>query len=117
MIDFAALVIAPALNVFGREIEYRPHGSRAGFPAFRVQAIADNEYVAVEIAEGLIAAGSPQVGVMLSQFAIEPAAEDHVFFPPDIWGGTEWANRLFLVVEPKPDGQGHAKLMLKEIMP
>lgn len=118
MIDFAALVIQPALDCFGREVEYRPHGTQAGFPPFRVVAIADNEYVAVEVAEGLIAQGSPQIGVRLAEFAIAPRAEDHVYFPPDVWADVpEWSGKLYYVVEPKPDGQGHAKLMLREVLP
>lgn len=162
-IDFAALVIQPCLDTFGRAVQYRPLVSQPGAAPFEILAIFDNEYLAVPAGEAFVSQSVPQVGVRLSHFPVEPAPGDEVLLAAyeaqrtkatgEAWAlgqtlyldgsarattspgaqnprlGTAAADalagdttglvrieRLYPVIEVKPDGQGHAKLMLRETL-
>lgn len=110
-VDWDALVIGPLTGVFGEPATYTTPGQ-----TFPITGVFDEAYLALTPlgsgfpgAEGIsmgspgdITTEMPVLGVQLSQFPDAPAQGDLVCVR-----GTNYA-----VKEVRPDGHGHAKLML-----
>lgn len=104
MIDFSALVLRPAMAVFGRPITVTPTKSQpaaAPYPAvgvFRAQAID----LAMEDGQ-LVTTTKYTLGIRRSSFTIQVRAGDQIAFDD---------GRVFTVDRYHPDGQGGADLTL-----
>lgn len=114
-VDWDREVLAPAMGVFGEGLE----GDEASLPlytapggqAFRLQdAVFDREYADVSIDDASgneVTTRKPMLGVRLSRFAdvgLQPEQGGRVDIPS--------VGEAFLVRDVRPDGHGHAKLML-----
>jgi len=107
-VDFDKLVLGPAMAAFGRPVTFDPVKSQPGAPVFEVLGVFDNEHVEVEEIGGEVyhSTVQPTLGVKLSDFTVPPEQGDR----PTIDGV------VYEVQDPQPDGQGGAKLILKEVV-
>lgn len=111
-IDWDAELLAPVMAVFGEGLApdrstwplYMPSGGAASFPL--AGAVYDAEYQDVQPDGDLSSTTTtrPVLGVRASLFALPPKQNDRVYIPS--------VAAVFMVVEPRPDGHGHIKLML-----
>lgn len=100
-VDFDALVLAPTVGTFGQDAMYLP----ASAPAFPLYGVFDEAFKDVANLDPLEAnTVMPVIGVRLSQMPVMPQQNDQVRIAS--------VNRLYYVIDVKPDGHGHAKLML-----
>jgi len=111
MVDLDKILNPAVMSVWGDTVSYLPLASQPNTPAFAVVGIFDraHEIILTEIAASeLSAAGhsttAPVLEVRLSQFALPPRKNDRVVI------GAE----TFTVWDVKPDGCGHADLILRE---
>lgn len=104
-IDWNQAVIGPLTKVFGEACAYTM-GNGTSFP---ITAVFDEAYLGVSVAGGVeVTTEIPVLGVQLSQFPTGYRADE-------AQGDTVTINRTgetFVVKEGRPDGHGHAKLML-----
>lgn len=118
MIDWDREVLGPVMAEFGEADPtdpsnplswplYTPRGG-AGFRL--ADAVFDAEYEDVDVDPG---DGSqttnrrPVLGVRLALFPVSPNQNDKVFIPS--------TGKIYMVRDVRPDGHGHAKLMLMEM--
>lgn len=121
MIDWDALVIGPAVAVFGELVLYQPKAPRwPGGPLVSsglqlpVIGVFDAEYLELSplaIGEMIgmpsnIGSTRPVLGVQMSQFPVPPAQGDLLLVAA--------TGQAFVVAEVRADGHGHAKLLLNE---
>lgn len=104
-IDWDAHVLAPTMKVFGETVTYTPAGSGA----FQItDAVFDPAYREVEPLSDDIAeiTSTPALGVRLASFpaGVTPGQGDTVSIPS--------VGKTFVVRDPRPDGHGHARLLL-----
>ena len=106
MIDWDRLVGTPTVAIFGQPVAYTSTAGGALFPITGVYDEAYTELAPLNAGEGgepsFISTTRPVLGVQLGQFLVPPAQGDSL-----VVGGTQ-----FWVREVRPDGHGHAKLML-----
>lgn len=105
MIDFRDRV-SRVLNLgkknFGEVVTFYP---KAG-GSFEITGIFDNEYQAVDPdTEQVISATQPTLGVNLFDFSTDPAVDDQV----------QIRNVRYKIIDPRPDGQGGATLILHRV--
>ncbi len=101
MIDWDALVLGPAVGIFGEPVTYT---YAAGAP-ISITGVYDEQYVGVDVADGQqVTSSMPVLGVRLSQFPLMPQQGDTLFI--------QRTAETFVVKEVRPDGHGAAKLML-----
>ena len=107
-LDLDALVLGPTMKVFGEEGQGYPAAvyAPAGRQSFTLpQAVFDNAYRDVSFAEGMpVSTTRPALGVRLSLFppGVAPTQGDQVTV----------RSQLYDVQDVRPDGHGHALLML-----
>lgn len=111
MIDWGAVVIGPCMGVFGetQKPTYTPPGGGA---PFAVDGIFDDAYMALVLqadGEPAIAAVDPVIGVLLSQWAVQPAKGGMLLIPS--------VGITYMVADVQPDGHGGAKLLLTQYQP
>jgi len=110
--ELAGRVLGASMKAFGTPFTYWPKG--AGRPAGPfttrpgsadpLQGVWDEKHSLVEMVDGApISTTAPVLGVHLMDLPVAPLAGDEV----DI------AARHWRVVDPQPDGQGGAKLILE----
>ncbi|MBF0305774.1 MAG: hypothetical protein HQL41_09020 [Alphaproteobacteria bacterium] len=106
MVDFDALVLGPAMGVFGGTAMFTPGGG-APMP---VTGVFDAVHRLVEVDMGQNASGTlavsstaPAFGIRLKDF---PAA-------PEQGDGLRWGGVDYQIVDIRPDGQGGAQLILQ----
>lgn len=111
MFDFEATVNQTVLDVFGRQVTYRPLASVPGGLPFEITAIFDRKHeVVLEDIRSSEESGPgysttmPVISVRLADFAREPAQKDEAQI------GAE----TFTVFDVQPDGEGMADLILKK---
>jgi hypothetical protein len=110
-IDWDALVLAPVMSVFGEGDPVDPltlplYTPRAG-AAFRLaDAVFDRAYADVTLEDDGTenTTRKPCLGVRLSLFEIPPGQGDLAFIPSE--------DITFVVKDVRPDGHGHAKLIM-----
>ncbi len=111
MIDWDALVIGPTVSTFGEGVQYQP----VGRASFTIQGVFDEGYLEQApldiVMPGNITARRPVLGVQLSQFSgrCEPEQSDVVTIAR--------TGQVFWVNEVRPDGHGHALLLLGTACP
>lgn len=94
-------VLAPTVGTFGEAATYMP----ADAPAFPLWGVFDEAFRDVANLDPLEAnTVMPVIGVRLSQMAVYPKQNDQVLVAS--------VNRLYYVIDVRPDGHGWAKLML-----
>ncbi len=105
MVDFAALVLGPCMEAFGRDhaITFYPRGVRAGFA---IPGIFDRHGTTITLqGEAAISSRQPRLGVRLSDFASwpnEPQQGARVSIDGEVW----------FVMDVQPDGLAGATLSL-----
>jgi hypothetical protein len=100
-INWDAEVLDPTISTFGEAAVYFPAGG-ASFPLYGVFDEAFRDIAALDPLEAN--AVMPVIGVRLSQMAVQPKQNDQVRILS--------VNRLYYVIDVRPDGHGWAKLML-----
>lgn len=99
MIDFAALVLGPAMAAFGEPVTLTPPVTPPPRAVFAFKPVE------IQLAEGGVhSTNQPALGVRLAEFPVAPRQGDVVTFR-----GIRYA-----LVDVIPDGQGGADLMLRE---
>ncbi len=105
MIDFAGLVLAPAMAVFGRPISVTPLASQPGVSAYPARGIYALKPVQILLEDGTVqSTNQPTLGIRLPDFAVAPKQQDLVAF--DLGS--------FVVTDVVPDGQGGADMVLRK---
>jgi hypothetical protein len=100
-VDWDAEVLAPNFATFAESATYLP----ANAPAFSFMGVFDEAFRDVSNLDPLEAnTVMPVIGVRLSQMAVMPQQNDQVRVAS--------VNRLYFVVDVRPDGHGWAKLFL-----
>lgn len=111
MIDFDALVLKPAGDVFSIAVTYEPLVSQPGAPAFPVRGVYSSTALDVELQDGAIFSDQQtSLGVRLADFAAYPDEGDLVtMMEPShpTFGRQYWVGDL------DEDGQGGGMLMLR----
>jgi hypothetical protein len=106
MINFDALVLGPAMAVFGQPITVTPLASQPGVAAYPAIGVFRAEPTSVPMDDGSIVASTIYtLGIRVSGFPIPPRPEDKI----SVGGGDYWIDRVH------PDGQGGAILTLKKV--
>ncbi|MCW2521750.1 MAG: hypothetical protein JWO63_85 [Frankiales bacterium] len=109
-IDWDSLVLGPVMGVFGEgeasDQTSWPLYTPVGGAAFRLaDAVFDRFYADVETeGDSEVTTRKPVLGVRLALFDVEPAQNDLVHIPS--------VGITFVVKDVRPDGHGHAKLIL-----
>ncbi len=100
-IDWDALVLRPAMDIFGEPVLYTP---TAGEP-ITITGVFDEAYTVVEEMDSRpVSSTYPVLGVRLAVFPVPPQAGDRLTIVAK--------NDLYTVREVRPDGHGAAKLLL-----
>lgn len=105
MIDFDAMVLAPAQLAFARPVTILPIASQPGVGSYSGRGDFRRPHTEVQIAEGEFTTVSPTLGIRASEYPVLPAIEDKVVIGADTW----------LVVDVRPDGEGDVKLVLRKV--
>lgn len=106
MIDFDALVLAPAMATFARQISIIPLSSQPGGPGYSARGIWTERPVDVQTEDGAILSSAVKtLGVRLSEFAVPPTSGDRVTVD----------GVLYVIDDTDDDGQGGSVWTLKEI--
>lgn len=106
MIDFDALILAPAMATFARPITVLPLASRPGEPPYTTRGVWSERPVDVQTEDGAILSSAVKtLGVRLSEFTVPVVAGDRV----SVDGTT------YQVDDTDDDGQGGSLWTLKEI--
>ena len=103
-IDFADLVLGPAMATFAIPVTITPTVSQPSAAAYSAQGIWTVQDVDVLLEDGsTIASKSYWLGIALGEFTIAPIKGD----------GVTLNGNGYLIDQVRPDGQGGAKLVLK----
>ena len=107
MIDFAALVLGPAMAVFGQAITVTPTRSQPGAAAYAARGVYASKPVAIPIegTDDVHQTVQPTLGIRLADFATVPVQGD----------GIAMAGGAFVIFNVIPDGQGGADLVLRSV--
>ena len=107
MIDFAALVLAPAMATFAQPITVTPAASQPGAAAYPARGIYASKQVQIPLENGTYhSTVQPTLGLRLADFAVAPMQGDVVAL------GTLGT---FLIADITPDGQGGADCILRDV--
>ncbi|MDR5813321.1 hypothetical protein QCE62_06910 [Caballeronia sp. LZ033] len=111
MIDWDKAVIGPTIKVFGEPVMYAP---ASGITPFPIVGVFDEAYLGLIVVDGVqVQTEQPTLGVQLSQFRangktlfvdVLPEQDDQLTIVR--------TGAVYVVREPRPDGHGHARLML-----
>lgn len=112
-IDWDALVLQPAMEIFGEGTSADQSSLPMYLPAVGgafplADAVFDSQSGDVE-PDGEISISTvrrPVLGVRLALFTSQPAQSDRVYIPSE--------DSVFMVVDVRPDGHGWAKLVLMD---
>ena len=107
MIDWDREVLGPVMGIFGEDQRplYTPPG---GIPFYVDGAVFDEAYASVtELADGSTTTTvGPALGVRTVLFCDPPAQGGIVYVPR--------TGKTYVVRDVRPDGHGHAKLLMNE---
>lgn len=105
MIDFAALVLGPALAVFGEPVTVTPTASQPAVAPYQARGVWSFKPVEIPLSEGGDhSTNVPALGVRLADFTVAPDQGD--FFA--------LRGKTYVAVDVTPDGQGGADVILRE---
>lgn len=112
MIDFDALVLAPAMLTFARPVTVTPRKSQPDAAAYSAEGIWSSRHDDVPLEDGgILSVQNITLGVRLSDFEVAPVKGDLVLVPA---AGSYPAAGLFEIDDTDEDGQGGAIWTLKE---
>ncbi len=107
MIDFASLVLAPAMAVFGQSVTIMPVVSQPGASPYPARGVYASKPIQIQIeGGGYHSTVQPTLGIRLADFAVPPMQGDTV----DL--GTLGQ---FEIADVNPDGQGGADCPLRDL--
>lgn len=112
MIDFDALVLAPAMATFARPISVTPAASQPAAPAYRARGVWSVRNVDIQGQDGIYSGQVRTLGVRLSEFAIPPVQGDRVDLPAVL---SLPAEATHTIEDVDDDGQGGAVWTMKQI--
>lgn len=113
MIDFDALVLAPAMDVFARSFSVIPKDWSA-YP-FQGRGVYSETPIDIQVeGEGVLSSKIMTLGVRLSELPAPIVQGDRIDIPAE---GSAPALGSFLVDDDDADGQGGTILTLKAIRP
>lgn len=111
MIDFDALVLKPAGDIFQIMVSFTPTVSQPGAPAFDTHGVYSSTDIDVEMADGAIFSDQQtKLGIRLKDFAAYPEEGDFVTITDTrhpAFGKQFWIGDL------DEDGQGGGSLLLR----
>jgi hypothetical protein len=111
MIDFDALVLKPAGNIFQITVLYTPTVSQPGVPAFATNGVYSSSPVDVILQDDAIYSDQQtSLGVRLADFAAYPMEGDFVTI---IDKRHPACGKQFWIGDLDEDGQGGGKLLLR----
>lgn len=103
--DFASLVLGPAMAVFSDPIVFTPTVSQPGVAAFPARGVYAVKQVTVRLEDGgIFTDQQPTLGIKLADYPVPPVQGDSF-----VRAGVTWN-----VWDVQPDGQGGADLVLKQ---
>lgn len=106
MIDFAGLVLGPAMAVFGQPATFTPTVSQPSALPYAGRGVFDFKAVEIPLEDGSYhSTNQPTLGVRLADFSVVPKQGDSVAL----------AGATYEIVDVIPDGQGKADLMLRRV--
>lgn len=105
--DFAALVLGPAMAVFGQPIMLTPTKSQPGVAAYAVRGIYASKPVEIQNPDtDMFHRGfQSQLGIRLAEYPIAPKQGDQIVMPQG----------AFEISDVVLDGQGGADLILQKL--
>ena len=106
-LDFASLVLGPAMAVFADPIALTPTVSQPGALAYPARGVFAVKQVTIRTEEGLFTDQQPTLGISLADYPVPPKQGDSL-----VRAGIAW-----VVWDIQPDGQGGADIVLKETAP
>ena len=111
MIDFDALVLKPAGDIFQIMVSYTPTVSQPGAPSFATHGVYSSTDMDVEMQDGAIFSDQQtKLGIRLRDFAAPPDEGDYVTITDmrhPAYGKQFWVGDL------DEDGQGGGSLLLR----
>lgn len=111
MIDFDALVLGPAMDVFARPVRITPVKSAPGRAAFDARGIWSSKPQDVMLEDGgVLSTNVLTLDIRASEFAYVPAQGDVIFIPAE---GSQPELGSFTVDDNDSDGQAGYVLTLK----
>lgn len=112
-LDFAALVLGPAMQAFGKPFTVTPSASLPDAAPYRVCGIWEEQHVDIQTMDGgVLSSNTIDLGIKLDDFTAVPQQGDMVA----LTSVRDWRPELlgnYIIDDVKPDGQGGAKIMLK----
>lgn len=106
MIDFAALVLGPAMAVFGQPVTVTPTASQPDAPSYQGRGVYASKPVQIPLGEGgYLSTVQPTLSIRLADFAVPPMQDDLV----------STSQGSFLIADVIPDGQGGADCPLRSL--
>jgi hypothetical protein len=112
MIDFDALVLAPAMTAFARPIVVTPVMSQPGAAAFGARGVWEIKNIDVQTEEGIYSGQRRTLGVRLSEFAVPPVQGDRVDIPAYL---SRPAEATHVIDDVDDDGQGGSTWTMKQV--
>ena len=110
MIDFDALVLTPAMDVFARPVVVLPVVSQPGVLAYTARGVWASKPDTIQTEGGeAISTNVPTLSIRLSEFSIAPVQGDRITIPANL---SAPALGTFFVFDVNGDGQGGADLVL-----
>ncbi len=104
--DFASLVLGPAMAVFGQPVTVTPLKSVPGGIAYPAQALFAEKAVTIQLegSDGFHQTVQPELGIRLDDFVVAPVQGDAI----------DMAQGAFVIFNVVLDGQGGATLVLRK---
>lgn len=104
--DFASLVLGPAMAVFGQPVTVTPIRSQPGGLSYPVVAVFAEKSVTIQLegGDGFHQTVQTELGIRLSDFTVPPVQNDTI----------DMAQGSFIVFNVVLDGQGGATLILRK---
>jgi hypothetical protein len=110
-IDFATLVLGPAMEVFSRPVTVTPLASQPDQPAYFARGIFEVRNIDVPVEGGIMSSQIITLGVRLAEFDVPPGPGDKVELPmPDGSVGGP-----YLIDDTDDDSEGGSTWTLKAI--
>ena len=115
MIDFSALVLAPGMAVFGREVIITPTVSQPLAAPYAARGVFTSTSQDVPMQDGSVLCDQKTtLDIRLAEFPARPEQNDRVTISDD---GVEYAGVTFWIAATDIDGQGGMKLTLRRTAP
>ena len=106
MIDFAALVLGPAMDAFAQPITVTPVASQPSGAPYSARGSYSSKQVDIPLDDGTYQSTiQRKLGVRLADFTVPPVQKDQIAM----------AQGSFVISDIVPDGQGGADIWLRNV--